>query len=222
MEQQLQNAIARCRQSTDPTERQKSLNRLLLIIQQLPGIYNSTHQDYPEAYNRTLEWTCKNIDRFDPVTDSTVKSMVIWINGYLKWRIRDLYIADNSYDPRRVYPSTREDNDLDPIEAIADPQVSLSLLDTQIAQMQAEKSQNIANAIAKHIQEDLGNNLSTTHPRKHPQCNCHCLAIRMLLEDPPDKISVIARDLAVNNQTLYSHWKKKCLPLLQQLAQQQL
>ena len=218
MEQQLTKAIAQCRQSTDTTQRHKCLNRLLMLIQQLPGIYQSSHQDYPEAYNRTLEWVCKNIDRFEPTTESVTKSMVIWINGYLKWRIRDLYIADNSYDPHRVYPSTREDAAADFISTIADPQISLSLLDTQIAYKQAEKSANIGKAIANYIKQDMGNNLATTHPRKHPQCNCHCLAMRMLLEQPPDKVSEIARDLGINNQTLYSHWKKKCLPLLQQIG----
>lgn len=211
-------AIAQCRQSTDTTQRQKCLNRLLILIQQLPGIYTVSHQDYPEAYNRTLEWVCKNIERFEPSTQSITKSMVIWINGYLKWRIRDLYISDNSYDPNRVYPSRKENFDLDLIETIADPHISLSLLDTQIAKIQAEKKENIGNAIANYIKQDLGNNLTTTHPRKHSQCNCHCLAMRLLFEDPPDKVSEIARDLAVNNQTLYSHWKKKCLPLLQEIS----
>ncbi len=218
MEQQLSKAISECRQSTDTTQRQKCLNHLLILIQQLPGIYFASHQDYPEAYNRTLEWVCKNIDRFEPTTDSVSRSMVIWINGYLKWRIRDLYISDNSYDPNRVYSSSKKDNNIDLIETIADPQISLSLLDTQIEKMQAEKEENIGNAIANYIKQDLGNNLTTTHPRKHPQCNCHCLAQRLLLEDPPDKVSKIARDLAVNNQTLYSHWKKKCLPLLQEIS----
>ncbi|MCC0179350.1 hypothetical protein I4641_20525 [Waterburya agarophytonicola K14] len=177
MEQQLKEAdakliesIAQCRQSTDTTQKQKCLNRLLFLIQQLPGIYSASHQDYPEAYNRTLEWACKNIDRFEPTTDSISRSMVIWINGYLKWRIRDLYISDNSYDPHRVYPSSREDNEADLIETIADPQISLSLLDTQIAQMQAEKEARIGNAIANYIKQDSGKNdsqFSYCQPHHH-------------------------------------------------------
>ena len=219
MEQQLQKAIAVCCQETNPTQQRKNLNRLLILIQQLPGIYHVSHQDYPEAYNRTLEWVCKNIDRFEPTTDSVAKSLIIWINGYLKWRIRDLYVSDNSYDPLRVYPSPKNNQEIDLIANIADSQISLSLLDIQIAQMQAEQKENTGKAIADYIKQDLDKNLTTTHPRKHPQCNCHCLAIRLLLKQPPQKVSEIARELKVNNQTLYSHWKQKCLPLLQEISQ---
>lgn len=220
MEQQLElelvKAIAECRQ-TNLKKKRMSLNRLLILIQQLPGIYYASHQDYPEAYNRTLMWVCKNIDRFEATTESIEQSLIIWINGYLKWRIRDLYIADNSYDPQRIYPTAKDDLDL--IANVPDPQVSLSLLDTQIAQMQAENSKNVGKAIANYIERDLGKNLTSTFIRKHPQCNCHYLALRLLLQQPPQKISQIARELEVNNQTLYSHWKQKCLPLLQEISQ---
>ena len=162
-----------------------------------------------------------NIDRFEPKTDSVQKSLVIWINGYLKWRIRDLYVGDKNYDPLRVYPSSREDEPkIDLIENIRDPQISLSLLDTYIAQLQAEKQARLGETIVKYIEEDKQQNLTNTSPRKHPQCNCHCLAIRLLLQQPPQKISEIARELNVNNQTLYSHWKQKCLPLLREIGTQ--
>jgi len=216
LESELIKVIAECRQE-NLTKRRTSLNRLLMLIQQLPGIYRVSHQDYPEAYNRTLIWVCKNISNFKATTESVAKSLVIWINGYLKWRVRDLYVADNSYDPNRIYPNAKEDLDL--IANIADPQISLSLLDTQIAQMQAEKSETIGKAIANHIEQDIDKNLTETFIRKHPQCNCHCLALRLLLAQPPQKISQIARELEVNNQTLYSHWKQKCLPLLQSISQ---
>ena len=215
LDKQLAQAIAKCRQA-NLTKRQINLNRLLILIQQLPGIYRASHQDYPEAYNRTLMWVCKNIERFEPTTESIAQSLVIWINGYLKWRIRDLYVSDNSYDPHRVYPSSQDDSD--PIAALPDPQLSFSLLDNKIAQIQAEKSVQIGKAIANYIEQDSGKNLTGTFIRKHPQCNCHCLALRLLLEQPPQKISQLARELEVNNQTLYSHWKQKCLPLLRSIS----
>ncbi len=217
LNQELAQAIAECRQD-NLTKRRTSLNRLLILIQQLPGIYTVSHQDYPEAYNRTLMWVCQNIDRFEPTRESVEKSLVIWINGYLKWRIRDLYISDNSYDLQRVYP-TKNNAELDLIANLPDPQVSLSLLDTQIAQMQAEKAENMGKAIVDYIKQDKDKKLTTTFIRQHPQCNCHNLALRLLLEQPPQKISQIARELGVNNQTLYSHWKQKCLPLLQSISQ---
>ncbi|VEP11311.1 conserved hypothetical protein [Hyella patelloides LEGE 07179] len=221
MEEQLKEAILSvCNYDSNSLQRQKNLNRLLILIQQLPGIYRSSHQDYPEAYNRTLIWVSKNIDRFEAQTESIQQSFVIWINGYLKWRIRDLYVSDNRYDPQRVYPSSNEKTGIDLIENISDPRFSLSLLDTQIAEIQAEKEVRLGNAIADYIKQDSNKNLSQTHPRKYPKCNCQCLAIRLLLQQPPAKISEIARELKVNNQTLYSHWKQKCLPLLQEIGEE--
>ncbi|MDJ0648177.1 MAG: hypothetical protein QNJ60_05665 [Xenococcaceae cyanobacterium MO_188.B19] len=221
MEEQLREAIlAVCNCESQSLKRQKNLNRLLIIIQKLPGIYRSSHQDYPEAYNRTLIWVSKNIDRFELQKESTEKSFVIWINGYLKWRIRDLYISDNRYDPKRVYPHSQEESGIDLIENIPDPKFSLSLLDTKIAEIQANRQTRLGNAIVDSIEQDLSKNLSTTYPRKHPQCNCQCLAKRLLLQQPPQKISQIARELNINNQTLYSHWKQKCLPLLQIIGEE--
>jgi hypothetical protein len=220
VEEQIKEAIALIRNcDSQSLQRQKSLNRLLMLIQQLPEIYRSSHQDYPEAYNRTLEWVCKNIDRFEPKNESIQKSFVIWINGYLKWRIRDLYISDNSYDRQRVYFGKNEESEVDLIENVADPRISLSLLDTQIAEIQADQQTRLGIAIADYLKQDANKNLTNTYLRKHPQCNCQCLAVRLLLQEPPAKISEIARELKVNNQTLYSHWKQKCLPLLQEIGE---
>jgi hypothetical protein len=221
VEEQIQEAIALIRNcNSQSLQRQKSLNRLLLLIQQLPGIYRASHQDYPEAYNRTLEWVCKNIDRFEPKGELVQKSLVTWINGYLKWRIRDLYISDNSYDPQRIYPKSNEELEIDLIENLPDPRFSLSLLDTQIAEVQADQQTRLGIAIADYIKQDLDKNLTNTYLRQHPQCNCQCLAISLLLQEPPAKISELARELKVNNQTLYSHWKQKCLPLLQEVGEE--
>jgi hypothetical protein len=221
VEEKIKEAISLiCRDEDRSLQRQKNLNRLLMLIQQLPGIYRSSHQNYPEAYNRTLEWISKNIDRFEAKDKSVQKSFVIWINGYLKWRIRDLYTADNSYDPKRVYFNNNEESEIDLIENIPDPRFCLSLLDTQIAKMQADRQTRLGNAIADHIKQDSNQTLTNTYLRKNPQCNCQCLAIRLLLQQPPAKISEIARELKVNNQTLYSHWKQKCLPLLQEIGKE--
>lgn len=227
MDEQLKDLIARvCSQPADSPQRHKALNQLLRAIAQLPGIYRSSHQDYPEAYNRTLEWASKNIERFEVRTvrsaqppPSVEQSFVIWINGYLKWRIRDLYTSDNSYDPHRIYPSKTADGDsLDPLDRVPDPKISLSLLDEQIAQLQADRRQRHGEIIRQQIENDPDGKLFGCHPRKHQDCHCRELAIRLLLQDPPQKISEIAREFEINNQTLYSHWKQKCLPLLQAIA----
>ncbi|MGK7878023.1 MAG: hypothetical protein AB4426_33365 [Xenococcaceae cyanobacterium] len=221
VDEQLRDLITQvCRYEKASPERQKALNRLLIAIAQLPGIYRSSHQDYPEAFNRTLEWVSKNIDRFERRSPDVQRSFVTWINGYLKWRIRDLYDPDNKYDSRRIYPTSNDDGEsIDPIENLPDPKFSLSLLDLKIAQMQQAKRQRHGEAIAQYIEQDPEGVLTNRHPRKHPQCHCQLLAVRLLLVQPPQRIADVARELNINNQTLYSHWKQKCLPLLQEIGQ---
>jgi hypothetical protein len=217
MNEKLRNLISKISQQEPNTaQRQKALNQLLILIQQLPGIYRSSHQDYPEAYNRTLEWVCKNIDRFESRSASIQDSFVTWINGYLKWRIRDLYIPDNKFDFINI--RSEDDSYLEAIDNLADPRFSLSLLDRTIAEMQEARQQRQGEAIEQYIDRDPEKILTNCHLRKCPQCHCQFLAKQLLLSETPKKIADIAREFDLNNQTLYSHWKQKCLPLLQEIA----
>ncbi|MBW4619456.1 MAG: hypothetical protein KME17_08865 [Cyanosarcina radialis HA8281-LM2] len=216
MDERLRDLISQvCQYEIASLERQQALNRLLRAIAQLPGIYKSSHQDYPEAFNRTLEWVCKNIDRFEVNSPSVQKSFVVWINGYLKWRIRDLYIPDDRYS---FITSNDADGAIDLIESIPDPKFSIGLLDLKIAEMQATKLERQGLLIKQYIERDPENILSTCHLRKDSQCHCHLLASRLLIAEPPQSIADVSRELNVNNQTIYSHWKQKCLPLLQEIA----
>jgi hypothetical protein len=208
-----------CRYENNPSQRRKALNRLLRVIPQLRGLYRSSHQDYPEAYNRTLEWLCKNIEFYQVRSSSVEQSFVTWINGYLKWRVRDLYAPEDKYNALRVYLVPMEDETTqDPLENFPDPTFSLNLLELKLAQLQEAAQRRQGEAIQTYIEQDPDGKLIQCHPRKYPQCHCQVLAIRLLLKEPPETIADLARDFEINNQTLYSHWKLKCLPLLQEIA----
>jgi Helix-turn-helix domain of resolvase len=207
----------------DPSpERQKALNRLLMVIQQLPGIYKSGHQDYLEALNQTWEWVSRKICEFEARSPSLQQSLVIWINGYLKWRIKDLYIPNSKYTiSLDSLTRNNEGDETTLLNILPDRQsatISLDLLDIKIAQIQETERQYLGNRIRQYIQQDEEGKLTASYPRKNPECNCHLLAMRLLLENPPHKIADIARELNISNQTLYSHWKKNCLPLLREIG----
>lgn len=209
-----------CRSEKGSNQRRKALNRLLRVIPLLNGLYRSSHQDYPEAYNRTLEWLCKNIDRYQRRSSTPIEqSFVTWINGYLKWRVRDLYAPEDKYNALRVYLNNPdEESSQDPLENYPDPKFSLTLLDQKIAQLQEVEQRHQGKIIRSYIERDPEGKLTQCHPRQYPQCHCQILALRLLLKDPPESIADLARDFGINNQTLYSHWKQKCLPLLQEIA----
>ncbi|GGA26254.1 hypothetical protein [Okeania sp. KiyG1] len=219
MEDQLQNLITQIKQYQNPSpERQKAINRLLILIQQLPGLYSSSHQDYLEAFNRTLEWVCKNIQSFEPRPPSWERSFVVWINGYLKWRIQDLYTPDNRYESLDKLISN-EGEKLTTLGEIL-PANSLSLLEQKIAELQKAKRQRQGESVRQYIETDPEEKLRSSHPKKHPECNCQVLAIQLNFTEPPNKISDICKEINISKQTVYSHWKRRCIPLLREIANQ--
>ncbi|MBD2678802.1 MULTISPECIES: helix-turn-helix domain-containing protein [Nostoc] len=231
MDEQLKKLIDEVCCYPDPSpERQKALNRLLIVIQQLPGIYKSGHQDYLEALNLTWEWVSRKICAFEArsrsdskgVSPSLQQSLVIWINGYLKWRIKDLYIPDSNYTISLDRLTRNDEGDQTSLlNILPDPQsptITLDLLDIKIAQIQENQRQSLGKRIRQYIEQDEEGKLTASCLRKNPECHCQLLTMRLLLENPPHKISDIARDLNISNQTLYSHWKKNCLPLLREIG----
>ncbi|WP_293027431.1 hypothetical protein [Moorena sp. SIO3I8] len=217
----LRNLIEEVSRYPDPSpERQKALNRFLSVVQNLPGIYKSSHVDYLEALNRTWEWVIRNLDQFEPTSTSLEKSLVTWINGYLRWRIRDLYISDSRYPGISTnQPIGNSEGDSRTLEdRLPDPRPSLSRLDDYIEEIQTAERQRLSKAILEEIKNDPDRKLIGCHPRKYPKCNCQLLAMRLLVQEPPQRIADIAREFNANQQTLYSHWKKKCLPRLQDIG----
>jgi hypothetical protein len=218
VDEKLQNLINEVCRHPDPSpERQKALNRLLINIQQIPGIYKSSHQDYLDALNRTWEWFCKNICKFEARSPSLQQSVVTWINGYLKWRIKDLHLPDSNYTISLDTPiGGEEDQQRTRLELL--PSLTLDLLEQKIAKIQEKQNQTLSNRIRKYIEQDENGNLTAISPKKCPECHCQILAIRLILEQPPHKIADIAREFNISNQTLYSHWKNKCLPMLREIG----
>ncbi len=223
VDEQLRDLIDEvCRYKDLSLGRQKALNRLLVTIQQLPGIYKSSHQDYPEALNQTWEWVSRKIHTFEPRSRSVQQSLVTWINGYLKWRIKDLYAPENQYSISLDRPIGDDEGDRTTLlDWLPDPQFTtptLDLLEVKIVQIQEIERQRLGQRVRQYIQQDEEGKLTGCHPRKHPKCNCQLLAMRLLLQEPPQRIADVAREFDVNNQTLYSHWKNNCLPILQDIG----
>src|SRR6476661_4034466 len=55
-----------------------AMHKLLLEIQQLPGLKKLDHQNYPAALNLTLEWVSREIAKFEPRPPSVQK---VWLTG---------------------------------------------------------------------------------------------------------------------------------------------
>jgi hypothetical protein len=219
---QLQDLIAEvCRCKDLQGERQKNLDRLLKVIQRLPKILKSSHSNYPDALNQTWIWVSRNIDSFDIYSPLLQERLVGWINSYLRWRIRDLYLPDRHYWASLDRPiRLGEDERTTWLEILPDPQFPppLTLLDIHIIKIQNDETQRIGLELEHYIEQDPEGKLKSCHPRQYQICNCQVLAQRLLLKEPPDKLTKVSEEFSINYQTLNSHWKQKCLPLLQEIC----
>ncbi|HEY9296587.1 MAG TPA: hypothetical protein VIQ31_09465 [Phormidium sp.] len=193
-----------------------AMNKLLLQIQQLPGVKKSNHPNYPEALNRTFEWVSREIAKFEPRPPSVSKSLVNWINGTLRWRIQDLYSPNQDAPISLDAPIAADIGKTTRLELL--PDFTLSGLDGMIESAQKETTQRIGLQLELYIEQDPEGKLKNSYPRSYPECNCQFLSKRRLLKDPPDKFQDLAKELNVRYTTLNSHWKRNCELLLQKKA----
>lgn len=209
--------IAEIRQNPAKSRKGRTaMNKLLLQIQQLPGLKKSSHLNYPAALNLTLEWVSREIAKFEPRQSSVSKSLVNWINGYLGWRIKDLYSPDQDAPISLDAPIATDVGETTRLDLL--PDLTLGGLDGMIESAQKETTQRIGVELERYIEQDPEQKLRNSYPRSHPKCNCQFLSMRRLLKDPPDRFQALANELNVNYTTLNSHWGRKCERLLQEIA----
>jgi hypothetical protein len=235
--QLIQQLIDRICNNPDPTssdsDRRKALNRLLLELQQhLPGLLKSSHPYYLEALDKTWEWVSQNICDFQQRSHlSFQESLAKWVNGTLAWRIKDLYLREQrkyhkegSLDVPLNFNDQNPTSLLDQLSETGFETPSLSGLDAYLEEIRKKKTQEIFERFEHYVEEDPEMLLRNCHPRKFPECNCRLLAKKLLFKEPPERLSKIHREyqnlgLEIPYQTLSSHWKKKCLPLLQNILE---
>ena len=164
----------------------------------------------------------RSIDEFQSSTDSLTQDLVKWINGYLYWRIYDIY----NLNPNRIQPLSLDqtifDDGITYLDLLSETgfiDLNLNLLNEHIQLLQQQEHQTIAAQMEAWIQADPQQQLQSCYPRSQNHCHCQILSARMIVKEPPDSLTEIAKDLDIPYQTLVAHWKRRCLPLLQTQAQ---
>ncbi|MEL7039520.1 MAG: hypothetical protein AAFO04_28500 [Cyanobacteria bacterium J06592_8] len=204
---------------------------LLRKVQRLPGLAKSSHLDFLEALDKTYWWLSRNICQFEPPSVSSLsdeeyeqryeESLTRWINGYLRFRIKDLYQNPSLNQDNLPLDQPIGQNDegftwLDLLPATPNAP-TLDGLEAYLEQLQTENTERIFREFEIYVEQDLERRLRDCHPRHHPDCNCRMLCQKVLLQNPPEKFSVLSRKFEIGYQTLVTHWKRKCKPLLQEI-----
>ncbi|MEG4985372.1 hypothetical protein QUB08_06290 [Microcoleus sp. BR0-C5] len=198
--------IAICSESRDNPQRRKLVDRLLRQLQLLPKLSKSSHPYYYEAVNKTWEWLEKHLHEFNPRRSPIQASLTTWVNTHLRYRIHDLHITHN---PKVL------SLDLDALERSRFYNDYLDGLEVEIERIERQEKQAVARAIVKYIDRDPEYELRNCYPRNRPDCNCQILVQRLFLQQSPEKMAVIARQLNIKTQTIYSFWKRTGLSKIQ-------
>jgi hypothetical protein len=217
----------------------KAMNQLLLEIQNLPGLTQSTHPDYPTVFNDILLRLAEEIDEFEPQQASLTASLVAWIELKLrlKYAVRDLHPSGRSRSrktPKTIKEEFREQSRKTPLsldtpvtseagetfsDRLSSPVANFWELQAEIErEQQQQKNVRIGVRLQDYINCDPEGKLQNCHPQAHPRCHCQMLSQRLLLKQPPDRLTQIAKEFAVKYHTLNWHWHHKALPLLRSIA----
>jgi len=220
--------------------RKRALEQLLALIPKLPGLRKDSHPDYLEALNLALEYVQKNIAAFRCDLDHSSPELVrrrfvTWVNGQLKYRIIDLYrrakMPLNALSLDAPVGTDRGDRASSTLGDCVPAGLRLDGIETLIEQQQRQTVQRQGLLVELYIERDPEGRLSGCCGMKDPQLNCQFLAQSILLQtrgdrverQPPEKKVTwrsLAQQLQMNEQTIHSHWKRRCYPMLQAIAQE--
>jgi hypothetical protein len=203
-------------------QRRRAMDHLLIELQKLPGLLKSSHPDYLEALNQTWEKVSRDICcEFQPRSESLEESLVSWINGYLYWRIKDLYSCKVSTSLSLDIPISKDGEKKTLIEILGNTELKnpfLNGLDQYIEQLEQQKSQDLAIKILNYIEKDPQNKLKNCCSSTNPHCHCQLISQRRFLKEPAQTFKQISQELDISSIKLTNHWYGKCIPLLQQIA----
>jgi hypothetical protein len=196
-----------CQSPVNSPEKVKALNRFIILCQKSLSLIKDKHPDYPEALNKTWKWVSENLNKFQPSSPSFSHSLQRWINGYLYWRIKDLYTSVSDWE------------EFSERDFVAPTLIGLDALEKS----EEEKQLNLVlEEIRRHVEADPDCILRNFHPRGHPECNCQLLIKRLIFQNPPDTLANIAKEFDINYQNVNTRWqhtkRQNCRQMLKEIA----
>jgi hypothetical protein len=221
-------------------EWQKTMNRLLSILQRQPAFRKYCRDGSPEnllsGLNRIWEWLSSptTIQTFKlPATPpGTWKALKSRINGHLYWRVKDelrTFYHEINKEFHLDCPTGHEDDIqiqtwLDRVSA--DRKIigsrynppTLKGIEDYIQKEQEKEQQRFVLKLELYIEEDPEERLRNCHLLNKPDCHAQVVVQRLFFKTPkPDTRTAIAKDFGVIPQTFFSFCTLRVIPLLKDI-----
>jgi hypothetical protein len=245
-DEQLRQLLQLLKDSQEGSKEQERLkNQLCQLIPHLPGIRKNRDAnpniDFDGAVNEAYGGFFKTLPRFfreidlDNIADNALQTRVVKLfNTIVKRKVYDQYrkLERQPFTFSLDAPTKSKKGEEFDSEGVADDTTVIGI-EQLIEQEQAKNERRIGRKLWQCIEDDPTGELRNSYPnekidktkpnnpenrRPRPDANSHVLALRLLLQDPPDKLSEIARELNIDYQTLHSHWKRTGLVLVKEIA----
>ena len=224
-------------EETSNEQHERLKNELFKLLPKLPGFrkrrdpnildadFDGLVQEAYLGFFKTFPRLLHQLDLENTADDELRKRIVKWFNRIIQNKVCDYYRQLKrqpipvSLDASNISEEGKEFN----LGGVADDTTQIGI-EQLIEQEQAKKMKDIGRKVRQYIEEDPTGELQSSYPnekidknrpntsdnsRPRPDANCHVLAQRLLLKDPPDDLSAIAREFKISRPTLDSQWKRK-------------
>lgn len=195
-----------CKRPPRSLERRQKLSEVHRIVMKSGKLWREYTPYYNDALQEMWEFCCKNPEQYDP----SVKSVITWLDDYLKKRLRNLRDARYRQKNREIAALATESGETtDAIAHLpAHPDIQPVL--------------EIWEKTLDWVQADPDNVLCCTFFREYGEINCQALILRRFPSETP--WATIAEEFNLTpseSKDLPKVYNRKCLPLLRKFAMSQ-
>lgn len=246
LEQRFQELLEAVQKSKEIVPRQRALSQLMDVFWPIAEglllkhrkkrefLLSQYDDDMQEIFDSSIKYFIEHIDEFDMAKAKGAQGSIKF--GLMHWfeKVCRLEYAVLDYcEARSQRPISLDtpvgEGDITLLDVLEDRSADgipkLSGLEKFIKDLQAKSDRAVARAIDEILREDpfLESNpqqrLSTCHPKKDPASNCQII---FQLQKKYQRLTAVSQELGVNHQTLNSHYRRHCIPLMQALVKQRL
>ncbi len=197
LDQQLRElVIEACKHPPGSALRQRNLTKVIRMVS--AKLWRESVPYYQDAVQQTWVYFCKHIcGSYNP----ELGSVPVWLNAYLKFRLRDFRDATQNDKIKRVPSQIERDGEwIDRIEAVPAPPPTEPLLEI----------------VEAWVKADATGELKSLHIKGHPEVNAQMLILRRLSET---KWKDLADEFGVVVPTLNTFYQRQCVPRLRNFGE---